>query len=319
MTISQHAASSRESARRSSGRFGHQQHGESSVSLDAEGESDAADELQDQSAERPEGAKRTSGDQDYATKDIWEACGKCGGAGSVSWGMPVSGAVRHQDGSVEEVGKVCFTCGGTRGKFVSQQQLDRREKDRARRLRQIEAEAAERVATHQAREAAAAAERDAKHEQYLKDNPGVDEALDALQGRFADDMRDNLGTYGSLTERQTEAVLRMAAEQANAPEPTPVVPGRGPLTGTVMSIKPHVDYYNGNTRHSHKITLLDDRGFRVHGTVPASIQDRVERGTRLSLTATTSASDDDETFGFFKRPTSAQILEEDTQGVVEQD
>ena len=48
--------------------------------------------------------------------------------------------------------------------------------------------------------------------------------------------------------------------------------------------------------------------FRVWGSVPASLED-AERESRITFTATVTASDRDAKFGFFKRPTKAQVIE----------
>lgn len=47
--------------------------------------------------------------------------------------------------------------------------------------------------------------------------------------------------------------------------------------------------------------VADARGFKVWGTVPASI-DNVEKVDTVSLIANVEASADDVEFGFFKRP-----------------
>ena len=54
-----------------------------------------------------------------------------------------------------------------------------------------------------------------------------------------------------------------------------------------------------------KIVVLDDRGFKVYGSCPSSVD--AERGDRLSFMAKIEASNDDSQFGFFKRPTKAEF------------
>jgi hypothetical protein len=56
-----------------------------------------------------------------------------------------------------------------------------------------------------------------------------------------------------------------------------------------------------------KMLVKDDTGYKVWGTVPSALN--VERGSRVKFTATIEVSKDDPKFGFFKRPTQAQILE----------
>ena len=71
------------------------------------------------------------------------------------------------------------------------------------------------------------------------------------------------------------------------------------------------------------MVVKDDRGFKVYGTVPQAIIDEavprphslgaqvwdyeVLKGQRITFSATVQASDDDDKFGFFKRPTKAAL------------
>jgi hypothetical protein len=105
-----------------------------------------------------------------------------------------------------------------------------------------------------------------------------------------------------------------------APEPTaPVVEGRIVITGEVLSEKWQTSDYG----EQHKMLVRDDRGFKVWGSVPAAIEmsrfhdadgmyqeiPGVEKGSRVTFTATVEASRDDESFGFFMRPSKAELLE----------
>jgi len=76
------------------------------------------------------------------------------------------------------------------------------------------------------------------------------------------------------------------------------------ITGEVISVK-HVDSMYGGTL---KVTVQDDRGFRVYGTLAAAIDDAV-KGDRITFrVANVKASNDDAAFGFFQRPTRAAFL-----------
>ena len=57
-----------------------------------------------------------------------------------------------------------------------------------------------------------------------------------------------------------------------------------------------------------KMLVQDDLGFRVWGSVPVSLED-AERESRITFTATVTASDKDAKFGFFKRPAKAAVLD----------
>ena len=215
-------------------------------------------------------------------------CGRCGGSGYIH-------AYQHIDGGR------CFECGGTgAGETVTQRTLNRRAKDRERRA----VKAAEKAA---AKAAEIAASRDA----YAKANPKVMEALEALNGEFGESLREALSDYGSLTEGQEQAVLRIAADKAAEPEATAVVEGRIKIVGEVKTTKWQDNAYGG----SLKMLVLDDRGFKVWGSVPSALNSLAEDGTnvqsgdRVEFTATVEASQDDEAFGFYKRPSGAVLLD----------
>jgi len=225
---------------------------------------------------------------------VFVECGRCGGEGAVSWGANYNGHVLLEDGTVRETSQVCFACNGARGKWTTYRKLRNNQLARERRARK-RAEEAERKAAERAERAAA----------YAAENADVLAELETLTGEFADDLRATLAETGQLSENQGAAVLRIAAEKAAEPEAAPVEAGRIEITGKVVSTK-WVDGYGPRARAVKKMVVLDDRGFRVYGTVPAAIGG-VERGERVAFTATVEASDDDETFGFFKRPTKARI------------
>lgn len=102
-------------------------------------------------------------------------------------------------------------------------------------------------------------------------------------------------------QREAERAERDAAHEAgeNAPE------GRVVITGTVLAFKRQESMYGDVL----KMLVQDDRGFRVWGSVPTSLDD-AERESRITFTATVTASDRDAKFGFFKRPTKAAIITE---------
>lgn len=261
----------------------------------------------------------------YAAKNIWEECGKCLGTGSVSWGADFKGVVYNSDGTSREVPQVCFKCDGTGGKYVSQKQLDRREASRARRERRKAEEQAAKTAAHQERVANARRRWDA-----VPGNTELAEQLHTL-GEFGESLAEALATWGCLTDRQAEAArtaLARRAEEAAAPT-APVPTGRTEVQGTVVSVKDKVTQYGVSV----KMVVRDDRGFKVWGTVPAALADaacqRWEdslpegtwmgqyggeawfdtlQGATVRFTAQLQASDTDEAFGFFKRPTKAQLI-----------
>lgn len=141
------------------------------------------------------------------------------------------------------------------------------------------------------------------------------------------------------SERQTEAVRKVIADKAakvvvECPE------GRLVVEGKIIGVKEVDDtfsYYGGKI---YKMTVADDRGFRVFGTMPSSIADPIyaaweasereeqgdhyyrgnygsavwtesAKGTRVRFTGTLERSAKDADFGFFKRPAKAEILPAD--------
>jgi hypothetical protein len=58
--------------------------------------------------------------------------------------------------------------------------------------------------------------------------------------------------------------------------------------------------------------VRDDRGFKVWGTVPSSLPN-TDRGDKVTFTASVERSNNDETFGFFKRPSKATLIEAASQ------
>jgi hypothetical protein len=101
------------------------------------------------------------------------------------------------------------------------------------------------------------------------------------------------------------AAERAAEREAEEAEKGPVITGQGiAIQGEVISTKWQENDFGGRL----VMTVKDDRGFLVWGSVPRAI-DNVEKGERVSFTANVEASDRDESFGFFKRPRAAAILE----------
>lgn len=183
---------------------------------------------------------------------------------------------------------------------------------------------AEKFATEQK----ARAERFTINAAWREENGDLVEWLVELQDRpggighgFLVDMVHTYNRYGNLTPNQTTATRKFmvtartreaesAARQANRDESLaeagPVVEGRRPVTGRVLSTK----WQDSDYGETLKMLVEEDDGNRVWGTVPVSIQARGElRGQLVTLTATVTRSDKDEHFGFYKRPTGAAILE----------
>jgi hypothetical protein len=194
-------------------------------------------------------------------------------------------------------------------------------------------------------------------EEYTAANPKVVAFLEGVYegeinvGRTADfllDLRAKMIRYGYLTEKQTAAVEKIIARQAEfeakraeedaaaSPIPAEVLNDRAVIKGEVLSVKWRDSQFGG----SYKMVVRDERGFKVWGTCPDAILDpgvklrypdggeaivstadaayRAEDvqlveayeavGSIVTFACRVERSDDDEAFGFFKRPTKSSVL-----------
>lgn len=233
--------------------------------------------------------------------EVFIACGKCGGTGYIR------GFERVHNG-------ICFDCNGMKGttRTVRRELANVKAAIRREAKRQAEAELAQAAARAAQAEWAAA-------------NPEVAAGLAAYKGRngFVVDVAAKAATNG-LTDKQTEAAAAALAKEAEeAAAKTPVIEGRHEVVGRIVKI----DWKDTGFGTRCVATVKDDRGFLVWGTLPAAIDDRMlelvdEKGceegypelikdheVRVRFTATVERSDRDEAFGFFKRPTKAEVLE----------
>lgn len=223
---------------------------------------------------------------------VWKPCGSCGG----------DGLYHAPTGYTDNLGRpYCFDCNGTGGRWTTKRREDRNAKARARYAAKRAAKAAAKAAEVEARQAAARA----AHATWAAEHADVVAGLAAIEGDFGDELRWTLKTWGSLTDRQCETVLARAAEAAAK---SPVVEGRGQVTGKIISTKWVDNGYGG----AEKMLVADDRGFKVWGTVPVALDDEVGdealAGHRVEFTGTLKRSGDDEAFGFFSRPTKSHLL-----------
>jgi hypothetical protein len=145
-------------------------------------------------------------------------------------------------------------------------------------------------------------------------------------GAFLDAMDDQINEWGRLSEKQEAAVrkilerakgrvaeweVKLAEEFANSAD---CPQGRVQVVGTVLSVK-DVETNFGNV---WKMLVRDDSGFKVWGSMPRKLREPEDengqwlaaeelKGKRVSFTAAVEPSEDDQKFGFFKRPTKAKI------------
>jgi len=118
------------------------------------------------------------------------------------------------------------------------------------------------------------------------------------------DVADAIESYLEAPKVAAAAAQR-AAEQAELDAAEPCPTGKVEINGVVLATKWQESMY-GSTL---KMLVKDDRGFKVWGSVPSKL-DNV-KGRSVSFSATIQPSQDDEKFGFFKRPTKAKFNEEE--------
>ena len=210
----------------------------------------------------------------------------------------------------------CYTCNG-KGRFKTSSE------DRAKaRTQRLARKDAKRVANLESGES--------QLTQALGEH-GLAWLEAATWSPFFQDLLSRARRFGSLSDaqlaclvkgyekskvRDAERAAEQAAEAARVEAAEPVLNGRQLVTGHVITTKWVDSQYGG----SLKMLVRDDRGFKLWGSVPASLGRQTEythnalgerslaKGDRISFTATLEQSNDDPKFGFFKRPTMAALL-----------
>lgn len=142
---------------------------------------------------------------------------------------------------------------------------------------------------------------------------------------FIMDLASKLHLYGSLSEKQTAAILtvisrksEIEAERGEAEDlteiPEELLDGRHEFTGVVTRFKWKDDPAYGGY---FAMTLRDDRGFKIWGRCPKGTAPEIDidasEGTgdehpRVSFFATLKPKKNDPTFAYFKCPTKPKIL-----------
>jgi hypothetical protein len=225
-------------------------------------------------------------------------CGGCGGTGLYG------GRTYWKDA----LGRpYCFDCGGSGSRTV----LVSSARATARKHAKADAERLAKAAAF----AAEAPAREAKRAAYAAAHPGVLAWVDAnwQRSEFARSLFAALGNGKEFTEAQTAAVERIIAKDAeHAASRKALAEGRRVLSGTVVSVKEELDRFSYTERYVYKLTVeIDGEGARVYGSMPSDLLGLgVEKGSRVTFTATVKRSDKDEAFGFYSRPTKAAIVAE---------
>ena len=106
---------------------------------------------------------------------------------------------------------------------------------------------------------------------------------------------------GWLTEADERLAVREAEQAAKVERGATVTAGRQVIEGEVTTTK----WVDNDFGGSLKMRVVNG-DLAYWGSVPSSIE--VEKGTRVRFTATVEPSNDDPSFGFFKRPAKAEVL-----------
>ena len=155
--------------------------------------------------------------------------------------------------------------------------------------------------------------------QFKADRPQVEwDTLAESNNEFIVDVLRKGRRNGNLSDRQVEAIVeshnrdiefaaKRAEEAANALPTMSVPEGNGLIVeGKVLTTKWQESDY-GDTLKMLVEVELDGHTFKVWGSVPRAIDP--ERGDHVRFTANFERSGDDQSFGFFKRPRKAEVIE----------
>lgn len=220
---------------------------------------------------------------------ITEACGACAGTGlytAPTWITDSTGR------------PYCFRCHGTgtHSRLVSSARATARAHAKARaehvdQVRSITARRAEFEVAHPGL-------RDRLTEAHIELRDG--NPLRARIGWLLESLEDTTGVLDDQELLDAHAALEQHAQELAARRPVPT--GRVTVQGEIVSTR------TDDTRFGTVVKiLLQGDGWRLWGTKPAAISSAA-RGDIVEFTATISASDDDESFGFFARPTKAHVI-----------
>lgn len=222
-------------------------------------------------------------------------CGRCGGAGRGSW---------FQDGGI------CYECRGadTRNRTRTTtlkayaQAEKRKDTAQAKKAAQLEADRAARLASSQA---------------FLAERPELAAAL-KVEAPILADMAERLERFGALSDAQVALALKVAGElEARAAAPKAACPsGRVEVQGVLASVKWRESQFGGAWK-AVVVVETPEGSWRAWGTLPAAVVDAALeaglavdalRGRLVRFTATVEPSTDEADFGFFKRPSKAELL-----------
>jgi len=134
------------------------------------------------------------------------------------------------------------------------------------------------------------------------------------------DIVSKLVKYGSISDKQQDFLSKLLANLENADKikmereaekdsalPIPPADSRVNIVGEVLALK-WEDGYAYSSPSVLKVLVQHSDGWKVWGSVPKSIKEGLEKGMSISFVAKIKVSEDDSKFGFFSRPSQAEVL-----------
>jgi len=167
------------------------------------------------------------------------------------------------------------------------------------------------------------AEATEKFDAYVAANPEFAAAIvDAAGHHIVIDIVGKCRAYrGEPSEAMAALVIKIATEKAEReaaraaepsfdPVPVPEIHGRTRIEGEVIfeGIKDSGGPFGSTHKMVVRVTPTATTAFKLYGTVPSAIS-TVSKGDKVAFTARIEAGDRDPDFGFFSRPTKAEIVE----------
>lgn len=141
---------------------------------------------------------------------------------------------------------------------------------------------------------------------FLKKESARDKLVDVVSGiiRYGDISDKQLSFLKNLVEQFDNAEMHIKAEiEARANTVDCPNGDKIKITGTIVKFSVTENAYG----YRNVMTVKDEKGFKVWGTKPKSLDDAIE-GSKVEFIANINQSDSDSKFGFYKRPTKVKIL-----------